>query len=129
MRFHVSTGLVVAALCITTPAAGAAAAGGTTPDALDADIQAEIDALRAEIQEFNQDRELEPTDAERRAEIRAIVQDVLADAEDRISFQDDAVIPGWKKGFQFRSPDGNFLLKVGGQLQVRYVLNHAERTR
>ncbi len=92
-------------------------------------VQAEIDALRAEIRQLTQAQGLEQTDAERRAEIRAIVQDVLADAEDRISFQDDAVIAGWKKGFRLQSPDGNFLLKVGGQIQVRYVLNHAERTR
>ena len=43
-------------------------------------VQAEIDALRAEIRQLTQAQGLEQTDAERRAEIRAIVQDVLADA-------------------------------------------------
>ena len=39
------------------------------------------------------------------------------------SFQDSAATAGWKKGFFLASPDGNFSLKVSGQLQVRYVLN------
>ena len=86
----------------------------TTRRAADVDLQAEIDAIGPKSG-------LSPTsdpwlDETRRAEITGLVQDVL-DASERTSLQDDAAIAGWKKGFQLRSPDGNFLLKIGGQFR------------
>ncbi|MCP4834804.1 MAG: hypothetical protein GY895_08570 [Phycisphaera sp.] len=95
-------------------------------DAGQADVQAQIDELLAEIRAYGQSSD-QWLDDERRAEISGIVRDVLADSADRVSLQDDASIAGWKKGFQLRSPDGNFLLKVGGQVQVRFVLNRAKK--
>ena len=88
-----------------------------------AEVQREIEALKAEIRQYANETSDQRVDAERRMEIRSIVADVLADAEARTSFQDDAVIRGWNKGFRLESPDGNFLLKIGGQLQLRFVLN------
>jgi hypothetical protein len=34
---------------------------------------------------------------------------------------------GYNNGFFLASPDGNFSLKVGGQVQVRWTLNHAKQ--
>ena len=62
---------------------------------------------------------------QRAGEIRGIVQDVLADADTRTSFQDSGAMAGWNKGFFLASPDGNFKLKISGQVQLRYVVNHA----
>ena len=59
----------------------------------------------------------------RAAEIRGLVQDVLADADTRSSLLQDGMTAGWDKGFFLGSADGNFLLKVQGQLQVRLVYN------
>ena len=104
---------------------GSAVATGTTQtDATATGIQAEIDALRAEIDAMRSDAGGWTDDA-RREEIRGIVSDVLADADGRVAFQDDSAIVGWKKGFRLQSPDGNFLLKIGGQMQIRWTLNHA----
>ena len=89
------------------------------------DVQAEIDALRSEINALRAESGQSWLDDTRRAEIEGIVQDVLADSATRTSYQDDASIAGWSKGFRLQSPDGNFLLKVGGQVQIRYVFNHA----
>lgn len=90
-----------------------------------AEVQREIEALKAEIRQYANETSDQRVDADRRMEIRSIVADVLADAEARTSFQDDAVIRGWNKGFRLESPDGNFLLKIGGQLQIRFVMNRA----
>ena len=59
----------------------------------------------------------------RAAEIRGLVQDVLADADTRSSLLQDGMTAGWDKGFFLGSADGNFLLKVQGQLQARFVYN------
>ncbi|MCP4834503.1 MAG: hypothetical protein GY895_07010 [Phycisphaera sp.] len=114
---------IVFALALIAPAAGVPVAHGG--DETRGNLQAEIDALRGEIDELRDRRLEDDIDADRMQEIRALVSDVMADAGRRTTFQDDVAIPGWKKGFQLRSPDGNFLLKVGGQVQIRFVLNHA----
>ena len=107
---------------------GSAVATGMTPtDATATGIQAEIDALRAEIDAYRAEGEGGSwADDARREEIRGIVSDVLADADGRVAFQDDSAIVGWKKGFRLQSPDGNFLLKIGGQMQIRWTWNNAK---
>lgn len=60
---------------------------------------------------------------ERAGEIRSLVQDVLADADTRASLLQSGMNAGWNKGFFIASADGNFRLKIAGQLQVRYVYN------
>ena len=90
------------------------------------DVQQEVDRLRAEIEAYRATRATASVDAERRADIRGLVEDVLADADARVSYQDDAFVGGWKKGFRLQSPDGNFSLKIAGQVQIRYVVNHRE---
>ncbi len=66
---------------------------------------------------------------ERRAEeIRALVHDVLADADTRSNLQDSGLNAGWDGKFFLASADGNFRLNVSGQLQVRFVYNHQENS-
>ena len=66
----------------------------------------------------------EPWLTTRRAdEIRGLVQDVLADADARSSLLQNGINAGWNNGFYLGSVDGNFLLKVQGQLQARFVYN------
>lgn len=63
----------------------------------------------------------------RAAEIRAIVTDVLADAQSRESLQASGATAGWSKdqgGFYLASGDGSFKLNVKGQIQVRWAFNH-----
>ncbi|MEE9129055.1 MAG: porin [Phycisphaerales bacterium] len=64
----------------------------------------------------------------RAAEIRGLVQDVLADADTRSSLLQDGMAAGWDKGFFLGSTDGNFLLKVQGQLQARFVYNAQDKS-
>jgi phosphate-selective porin OprO/OprP len=92
----------------------------TVLDAQQQQLQAqsnEIDALRRQVPSD------ELTD-QRAQQIRALVTDVLADADLRASMLQDGVSAGHDgKSFFIGSTDGNFLLKVGGQIQPRYIAN------
>jgi hypothetical protein len=61
---------------------------------------------------------------ERADQIRSIVADVLADAEQRSSLRQDAMTAGWNDGFFLASPDGRFKLSVGGLIQPRFMWSH-----
>ena len=74
-------------------AAIAAAAGGTTALANDADS------------------------------VRALVAEMIADAESRTSLLQSGGTAGHDGGFFLSSADGNFTMNVSGQLQTRYTLN------
>jgi hypothetical protein len=58
---------------------------------------------------------------ERAAEIRGIVQDVLADAGERASLQSSGMTAGWDDGFFLSSPDGRFRMNISGFSQARWV--------
>ncbi|MHC4108213.1 MAG: porin, partial [Planctomycetota bacterium] len=62
---------------------------------------------------------------QRAAEIRGLVQDVLADADTRASLLQGATA-GYDGGFFIGSADGDFLLKITGQIQTRYVYNRRD---
>jgi len=55
-------------------------------------------------------------------EVRAIVSEMLADAETRSSLQAGGT-GGWDDGFFLQDSSGNFRLNVGGLIQFRYNLN------
>jgi hypothetical protein len=83
------------------------------------DLQTQIDDLKAQN---NQDWL-----TERRAEeIKGLVQDVLADADTRASLLQNGAVAGYDKNFFLSSADGNWLLKIAGQMQVRFVYNHQD---
>lgn len=88
-------------------------------------VAEEIRQLRGEIAELRSEANADWLTEHRANEIRGVVTDVLADASDRVSLQDSGATAGWNKGFFLASPDGSFKLKVGGQIQVRWVLNSA----
>lgn len=99
------------------------------------DVNKELSELRSTVTRM-QDRidELESaqnadwlTDA-RADEIRSLVSDVLADADNRASLLEGGPLAGWNGGFYLASADGNFRLNVGGQLQVRFVANFQDNS-
>lgn len=85
-----------------------------------------IDLLQEELTEMKQQQGEEWLTEQRAQEIRSLVQDVLADADTRASLQSSGMTAGWDKNFFLSSPDGNFKLKVGGQIQFRYLLNYRD---
>ena len=88
------------------------------------DALAQIAELKRELAELKQADGQDWLTEQRAGEIRGIVQDVLADADTRTSFQNSGAMAGWNKGFFLASPDGNFRLNVSGFMQVRWTMNH-----
>ncbi len=80
-------------------------------------MQDQIDELRAQAGE-------DWLTQERAAQVRAIVADVLADAETRASLMQDGLTAGWSEHFFLASPDGRFKLQLEGQLQTRWIWNY-----
>ena len=56
-------------------------------------------------------------------EIRALIADMLADAETRSSLLQSGSNAGHDGHFFLASPDGSFRLNVSGQIQARYTIN------
>ncbi|HMN97711.1 MAG TPA: porin [Phycisphaerales bacterium] len=87
---------------------------------------AEIAKLRTELAELKSKQGDSWLTEQRASEIRALVQDVLADADTRASLQSSGMTAGYDRGFFLASPDGNFRLRVEGQIQFRYILNYRD---
>ena len=56
-------------------------------------------------------------------EVRALVADMLADADTRSSLLQSGAAAGHDGSFFLASPDGSFRLNISGQIQARYTLN------
>ncbi|QNN21437.1 hypothetical protein HED60_03835 [Planctomycetales bacterium ZRK34] len=64
---------------------------------------------------------------ERRAEeVKALIREVLSDADTRASLADGGMTAGHNgKTFYLASEDGNYLMKIGGRFQIRYIYTDA----
>ncbi|QNN20786.1 hypothetical protein HED60_00385 [Planctomycetales bacterium ZRK34] len=81
------------------------------------DQQGELSQMRA--------REDQSWLTTRRAEeVKALVREVLSDADTRASLADGGMTGGWNNGFFLASEDGNYLLRFLGQIQARYTYSH-----
>lgn len=94
--------------------------------ATDADVRARLAEVEAKLAAYERQNGDAWLTEQRSSEIRALVQDVLADADTRASLLQGGSTAGWDKGFFLASADGNFKLKINGQMQIRYVYNHQE---
>lgn len=84
-----------------------------------ASMRSEIASLRAQTGEGW-------LDEQRAEEVRALVQDTLADADTRASLLQSGMSAGWDNGFFIASPDGNFRLQFGATIQTRFVYNNQD---
>jgi len=103
--------------------AGTAVAGSAFAASVEAgpDAMAEIAALKKEVAELKSQNGDKWLTEQRAAEIRGVVQDVLADADTRSSLQAAQSSSGYNNGFFISSPDGNFKLQMNGQVQTRWA--------
>ena len=58
---------------------------------------------------------------ERAASMMSLVQDVLADSNQRVNLYGDGTMMGWNDGFYLGSSDGQFRLNVGGLMQTQFM--------
>ena len=78
-------------------------------------------AMKDEIDELRAKTDADWLTEARAAEIRNLVQDVLADSDSRASMLDDGVMAGWSEHFFLADAFGRFMLQVDGMMQFRYV--------
>lgn len=90
-------------------------------------LERDNSALRGEVTELRAESGDNWITEERASQIRALVQDVLADADGRASLQSSAMTAGWDNGFFLSSPDGRFRLAIDGEIQFRYIFNYREQ--
>jgi hypothetical protein len=87
--------------------------------------EARIAELEATVAQLKGDNWLTE---QRSDEIRSMVQDALADADTRASLLQAGMTAGYDNGFVIGSSDGNFMLKINGQLQTRFVYNNQDKS-
>lgn len=90
------------------------------------DAMREIENLKKELAALKQESGANFLNEARAAEIKGLVQDVLADADTRSSLQGAGATAGWDNGFFLSSADGNFRLNIQGGGQIRWTWNHAD---
>jgi len=87
------------------------------------DLKREIAQLRNEIEQLRVSQGDRWLNTQRIEHVRAVVNDVLSDAQTRSSLQTSAATGGYNDGFFISSPDGNFRLQVNAHLQTRFSYN------
>ena len=98
------------------PAAADTAAG----DADVASLRTQVQDLQREVAQLRRTDDQHWLDQRRAEDVKALIREVLADADTRASLLQDAVLAGYDNGFFLKSADGNYLLKIMGQIQFRY---------
>ena len=85
-----------------------------------ADLQARLEAAEARINELSVATNNNWLNDTRSDEIRSLVHDVLADADNRASLQGSGSTASYNGGFTVGSADGNWSLKMNGLLQTSW---------
>ena len=94
--------------------------------ATEAQLRAKVDALEKRLSEVENKGQENWLNERRAEEVKALIQEVLADADTRASLMQDGMTAGWNKKFFLASADGTFLLNIGGRIQARYIYNYRE---
>lgn len=97
--------------------------GDTTPPS---DTDSRIAALESQIAQLKTDTGSNWLTGQRAEEIRALVEDVIADSETRTSLLQNGGTAGWDNGFYLSNGDGSFSLRIGGQSQFRWLYNNKD---
>ena len=87
-------------------------------------VQSDTSEMRETLDELRSETEQDWLTVERSHQIRALVQDVLSDAESRNALIGDGLLGGWSNGFFLASSDDRFRLNIGGMIQERYVMSY-----
>lgn len=138
MRKNAKTGLAAGVIVGSLASLALADTSGDVQAQLEA-MKAEISQLRAqngelhtlrkEVSELRGNQSATWLNEQRAEEVKALVKEVLADADTRASLMATGAVAGHDgKNFFLASEDGNYLLKVAGRLQVRYIADFRGKT-
>lgn len=115
-------------LAISSVATTAAGDQTLIEDANIAELRALVTDLQDQVQMLKAQGSANWLTPQRAAEIRSLVQDVLADADTRASLLQGGMTAGYDRGFFLASADGNYRLNISGRLQFRYVYNNQDNS-
>lgn len=87
----------------------------------DDDLRARIAEMERQLAAIKQENGDQWMTEQRATEIRALVQDVLHDADTRANLLQDGALAGYNKNFFLQDAEGNNVLKISGQMQFRYA--------
>lgn len=90
----------------------------------DESLRSEVDALRQQVAELKGQQNSNWLNDRRAEEVKALIQEVLSDADTRASLMADGATAGHDgRNFYVGSMDGGFRMNMGGQIQFRYLVN------
>ena len=89
-------------------------------------LQEMVHELREEVSELKIEKSDLWITSQRADEIQSLVQNVLSDADSRYALQGNSAMAGYDGGAYVASADGNWKLKINGQIQARWLYNNAE---
>lgn len=89
-------------------------------------LQKLVHELREDVSELKNEKNENWLNQQRTEEIRELISEVLADADSRVHLQGSNVLAGYDGGAFLTSVDGNWKLKINGQLQARWLYNSAD---
>ena len=143
---HVSRHPLLRAISTTAVAFGTLASTGPVQagpviqsDSLDA-LRADFEALKAKNSALEKRNDVLAASLDhqsgawlgeaRAQEIRGLVQEVLLDSQSRTALQGSGMSAGYRsgKGFFLANQDGSFSLRISGQIQTRWILNHTKQS-
>lgn len=101
-------------------------ASGPQTDQIIHELQAEVATLKQRLATVETQENKEWLSAERTAQIKMIVQNVISDAQSRGQYLDSGLGIGYDNGFYLRTADKNFAIKAKGFFQYRYTFSNAE---
>ncbi len=113
-------GLLAVVGVLTPSVAGMA---DTTLEEQNAELKARLARLEERLANVEAQEGEDWLTEQRAAEIRGLVQDVLADADTRSSMMAQGMTAGYDNGAVIGSADGNWLLRTNLLLQTRFVFN------
>jgi hypothetical protein len=92
--------------------------------AAETDLAKTVEALQARVNELESKQSSSWLNERRAEEVKALVREVLSDADTRASLLNNEAQAGYNNGFFLASGDGAFLLRVSGQIQFRHYANY-----
>jgi hypothetical protein len=89
-------------------------------------LQEMVHELQEEVSELKNKKNEHWITKQRADEIQLLVQNILLDTDTRSALQGNNVTAGYDHGAFLTSTDGNWKLKINGQIQARWMYNDAE---
>ena len=120
MSSSTRVGLLAGATALTLT--GVSHAGPASND----DLAQRLAAAEAKIAAMEASSNQDWLTEQRAAEIKGLVQDVLADADTRSSLMQGGATSGYDNGFILSSTDGNWLLRLNFLMQQRFIYNNQD---